>query len=63
VSGLYITKVTIRVCRRDDDIAGVDSDSGALAADCPRITPAYEDGNGRTHSAAVSSDCGTSIPA
>jgi hypothetical protein len=41
----------------------VDCCSGALAADSPRMTPAYEDCNARRNSAAVSSDSGSSIQA
>jgi hypothetical protein len=39
----------------------VDCFSGALAAESPRMTPAYEDGKGRMHSAAVSSGSGSVI--
>jgi hypothetical protein len=47
--------------RRDNDIERVDCHgSGALAAENPRMNPAYEDGKGRVHSA-VSSDFGSSI--
>ncbi len=41
----------------------VDCGSGALAAESPRMTQAYEDSKGRMHPAAVSSNSGSSIKA
>ncbi len=37
--------------------------SGALAEESTRMTPAYEDGKGKMHSAAASSDSDSSIQA